>query len=134
MKWIRTSALALLIAAGFLVSRCASSKVPEGATARATLESRSGSKVTGTATFTELTTGGVRARIHIENASPGTHGLHIHENGDCSDPEAKNAGGHFNPGGMQHAGPKETKRHAGDLGTSRSRPMEREIWTSPPIC
>ncbi len=88
----------------------------EGASASATLESRSGSTVTGTATFTELGSGGVRARIHVENAPPGTHGLHVHEKGDCSDPEAKSAGGHFNPGGMPHAGPMSGQRHAGDLG------------------
>jgi superoxide dismutase, Cu-Zn family len=84
--------------------------------ARATLESRSGSTVTGTATFTELSSGGVRVRVHVENAPAGTHGLHVHEKGDCSDPEAKSAGGHFNPGGMPHAGPMADKRHAGDLG------------------
>ncbi len=88
----------------------------EGPSAKATLESKSGSTVTGTATFTELGSGGVRARIHVENAPPGTHGLHLHEKGDCSDPEAKSAGGHFNPGGMPHAGPMADKRHAGDLG------------------
>jgi Cu-Zn family superoxide dismutase len=44
------------------------------------------------------------------------HGLHVHEKGDCSDPEAKNAGGHFNPKGMPHAGPTAMQRHAGDLG------------------
>ncbi|MEO8191312.1 MAG: superoxide dismutase family protein [Acidobacteriota bacterium] len=88
----------------------------EGPSAKADLESKSGSTVTGTATFTELGSGGVRAHIHIENAPPGTHGLHLHEKGDCSDPEAKSAGGHFNPGGMPHAGPMADKRHAGDLG------------------
>jgi superoxide dismutase, Cu-Zn family len=116
MKSSRTAALGLAAAAGLLWASCASSKAPEGPQAKATIESKSGSAVTGTATFTELPTGGVRAQVHIEHAAPGTHGLHIHEKGDCSDPEAKNAGGHFNPGGMQHAGPKEMKRHAGDLG------------------
>ena len=40
----------------------------------------------------------------------------MHEKGDCSDAEAKSAGGHFNPGGMPHAGPMAGSRHAGDLG------------------
>ncbi len=113
MRWAAPSSLAV---AALIFAGCASAKAPRGPTARATIESRTGSAVTGTATFTELPTGGVRVRGHIEHASPGTHGLHIHEKGDCSDPEAKNAGGHFNPGGMPHAGPKEMKRHAGDLG------------------
>jgi Cu-Zn family superoxide dismutase len=115
---VATAALAL--AAG-----CASSGTSggtEGALARATIESRSGSNVTGTATFTELSTGGVRAQVRIENAPPGTHGLHIHEKGDCSAPDASSAGGHFNPGGMPHAGPGELKRHAGDLGNIEIKP------------
>ncbi len=97
-------------------SSSSSANAAEGPQARATIEPKSGSTVSGTATFTELGSGGVRVRVHIENAPPGTHGLHLHEKGDCSDPEAKSAGGHFNPGQMPHAGPKDEKRHAGDLG------------------
>ncbi len=91
-------------------------KAAEGAQAKATIEAKSDSTVTGTATFAELPKGGVKVHVHIEKAPPGTHGLHIHEKGDCSDPKAASAGGHFNPGGMPHAGPMEGKRHAGDLG------------------
>src|SRR5262249_10797734 len=83
---------------------------------KAAIEAKSGSTVSGTATFTEMAGGGVRVHVHVEHAPPGMHGLHIHEKGDCSDPEAKNAGGHFNPGGMPHAGPTAAQRHAGDLG------------------
>ncbi|MEO8431566.1 MAG: superoxide dismutase family protein [Acidobacteriota bacterium] len=117
-------------AAAFIVTGCASSgasgsssaaagssaAAAGGMEARATIESKSGSTVQGTAVFSELGSGGVRVRVHIENAPPGTHGLHLHEKGDCSDPEAKSAGGHFNPGQMPHAGPMAEKRHAGDLG------------------
>lgn len=83
--------------------------------AKATLEAKSGSTVGGWATFTEVP-GGVKVVVHVEKAPPGTHGLHIHEKGDCSDPEAKAAGGHFNPTAMDHAGPMDEKHHAGDLG------------------
>lgn len=92
---------------------------PKGSTggkATATIESKSGSPAHGTATFEDVSTGGVRVHIHIEKATPGKHGLHIHEKGDCSDAEAKAAGGHFNPATMEHAGPMDAKRHAGDLG------------------
>jgi superoxide dismutase, Cu-Zn family len=120
MKTRRFSALAagLLAAAGIsLVVGCASTaKPPAGAQARATIESRSGSNVKGWTTFTERPTGGVAVVVHIENATPGVHGIHVHEKGDCSAPDAASAGGHFNPGGMPHAGPTETNRHAGDLG------------------
>jgi Cu-Zn family superoxide dismutase len=120
MKARTLSALTFSAAAALALSGCASSATApapaEGPRASATIEARSDSTATGTATFTELSTGGVRAHIHIEKAPPGTHGLHIHEKGDCSDPKAASAGGHFNPGGMPHSGPMDMKRHAGDLG------------------
>jgi len=117
----------MLAAAGAFVLSCASGATSTSggtsasaaaaapASGKATLEPKSGSTVRGTATFTEVPSG-VRVQVHIENAPPGTHGLHVHEKGDCSDPEAKSAGGHFNPGGMPHAGPMAGSRHAGDLG------------------
>lgn len=91
---------------------------PAGATlaaASATLESRSGSTATGTARFVE-TTGGVEATITIAGATPGKHGLHLHETGDCSAPDATSAGGHWNPDQAPHAAPHASPRHAGDLG------------------
>lgn len=114
---MRTSRLSIPAALLAFAAACATApKAPEGLTARATLEPRSGSSVTGWATFTDRSTGGVRVEVHVENAPPGTHGLHVHERGDCSAADASSAGAHFNPGGMPHAGPAELKRHAGDLG------------------
>ena len=84
--------------------------------ATATIEAKSGSQVTGMATFTEVATGGVKVVVHIEQAAPGTHGLHIHEKGDCSAPDAASAGAHFNPAGNPHASPTDKARHNGDLG------------------
>lgn len=43
------------------------------------------------------------------------HGFHIHENGDCSAPDASSAGGHFNPHGAQHGKPGSEMHHAGDM-------------------
>lgn len=120
MKKSRISAMAAGLVAGagiFFVVACASTPKPaEGPQARATIEPRSGSNVRGWATFADRSTGGVAVVVHIENATPGVHGLHVHEKGDCSAPDASSAGAHFNPGGMPHAGPTETHRHAGDLG------------------
>ncbi len=106
------------LAAGAILALAALAPSPkkDDGKVSATIEPKSGSTVTGKATFTELSTGGVRVHVHIEKAPPGTHGLHIHEKGDCSDPEAKSAGGHFNPADNPHAGPMDTRRHAGDLG------------------
>jgi superoxide dismutase, Cu-Zn family len=113
MKW----ALRILAAAAVLAWVAAGSRAADAPkTAKATIEPKSGSTVTGTATFTEMASGGVKVEVKVEKAPPGTHGLHIHEKGDCSDPEAKSAGGHFNPTNMPHAGPHDAQRHAGDLG------------------
>jgi Cu-Zn family superoxide dismutase len=54
--------------------------------------------------------------VDIQKAPPGTHGLHLHEKGDCSAADATSAGGHFNPTSMPHAGPMDAQHHAGDLG------------------
>lgn len=52
----------------------------------------------------------------ITGLTPGAHGFHIHEKGNCASPDASSAGGHFNPSGAQHAGPYSENHHAGDLG------------------
>ena len=55
-------------------------------------------------------------KAQVKGLSPGKHGFHIHEKGDCSSGDGKSAGGHFNPAGMPHGGPDADQRHAGDLG------------------
>jgi Cu-Zn family superoxide dismutase len=114
---MHTKRIGIAAAACGLLLACASPRASDApAQARAKIEPRSGSTVTGTATFTELPGGAVKAVVRIEKAPPGMHGLHVHEKGDCSDPEAKSAGGHFNPSTMPHAGPMDKEHHAGDLG------------------
>src|SRR5262245_60117497 len=93
---------------------CASS-APDP-TALAIIESKSDSKVTGKAIFTQQPSGQTRVEVTISGATPGSHGLHIHEKGDCSAPDATSAGGHFNAAGNPHAAPTDVKRHNGDLG------------------
>jgi Cu-Zn family superoxide dismutase len=83
--------------------------------ASAKLESRSGSKITGTADFVEKD-GATTVTITVAGAAPGDHGIHVHETGDCSAPDAKSAGGHFNPENMQHGAPNMPPHHSGDLG------------------
>jgi Cu-Zn family superoxide dismutase len=84
-------------------------------TASAALKPASGSSISGTVRFTE-TPEGVRVVADISGLAPGAHGFHVHEKGDCSDPEAKSAGGHFNPATQPHGAPDAAQRHAGDLG------------------
>jgi Cu-Zn family superoxide dismutase len=84
--------------------------------ATATLEPRSGSSVSGTATFQQVADG-VAAHVEVRGAQPGQHGVHVHEKGDCNDPKAQSAGPHFNPNtGAHHGGPQTQVRHGGDLG------------------
>ncbi len=88
---------------------------PEPRTVDVKLEAKSGSKLTGKATLTEVE-GGVKVALSVEGVKPGDHGAHVHEKGDCSAPDGASAGGHFNPEGHDHALPTTDKRHLGDLG------------------
>ena len=83
--------------------------------AGAALESRSGSKVTGQVTVMPMGDG-VHVEARVSGASPGKHGFHFHMNGDCSAPDAKSAGDHWNPSGVAHGAPTADPHPAGDLG------------------
>ncbi len=52
----------------------------------------------------------------VTGLTPGKHGFHVHEFGDCSSPDGNSAGGHFNPTHKQHGAPDAVERHEGDLG------------------
>jgi Cu-Zn family superoxide dismutase len=83
--------------------------------AMVTLDSASGSDVHGTVKF--IRDGdSTLVKAEITGLTPGKHGFHIHENGDCSAPDAMSAGGHFNPTGMPHGGPMSDMHHMGDFG------------------
>jgi len=83
--------------------------------AEATLDPKSGSKMAGTVLFNHGPKG-LQVIASITGGTPGKHGFHIHEKGDCSAPDASSAGGHFNPTGATHADPSAQARHVGDLG------------------
>lgn len=72
-------------------------------------------KISGTVTFTKVD-GGVRIVAEIKGLTPGKHGFHVHEKGDCTKPDGSSAGGHFNPAKAPHGGPDDAQRHVGDLG------------------
>jgi len=59
---------------------------------------------------------GVRVSVQLEGASRGAHGVHFHEIPDCRSPDAKSAGGHFNPDDSEHGLPTAGEQHLGDLG------------------
>ena len=74
-----------------------------------------GYDVKGTVIFTKVD-GGIKIVADVEGLTPGKHGFHVHEYGDCSSPDGSSAGGHFNPDGVKHGGPNDPVRHVGDMG------------------
>jgi Cu-Zn family superoxide dismutase len=110
--WIVTAALVL---AGCAVAKA---PAPPPVTATAVLEARAGSTLSGTAVFSALEGGEILLRIEVAGVTPGPHAVHIHEHADCGDPDAKNAGGHWNPTAKPHGrwGQPDGAYHLGDLG------------------
>jgi len=114
MQYNKMLASALMIGTTLALGAAQHPEAEVPTRAIAIIQPASGSKVAGTVTFTKAL-GGVRVEAKITGLTPGKHGFHIHEFGDTSSPDAKSAGGHFNPKGSPHAGPGQ-KRHIGDLG------------------
>ena len=104
-----------LIAAGAIALLAPSAFADEPTKAIAVLHPTKGSSVEGTVTFTR-SGDGVKIVADVTGLTPGKHGFHIHEFGDCSSPDGKAAGGHFNPTNSPHAGPDVMPRHEGDMG------------------
>jgi Cu-Zn family superoxide dismutase len=75
-----------------------------------------GNDVGGIVRFTSMEPRGVRIQAEIKGLTPGKHGFHIHQYGDCSAPDGSPAGGHFNPHGGKHGAPDDPGSHVGDLG------------------
>jgi Cu-Zn family superoxide dismutase len=89
------------------------SKLVERAVAH--VSAASGSQVSGTITFRRVATG-VELHVLLDGLTPGEHGLHVHEKGDCSAADATSAGEHFNPANAPHGGRESVQRHSGDFG------------------
>lgn len=100
-----------------MLAACQSHRSIPGAEAR--LEPRSGSSVSGTVSISESRDTLV-VQANLSGLRPNAeHGIHIHDNGDCSSADAVSAGGHFNPAGVAH-GPRGGVHHAGDLPNLRA--------------
>lgn len=88
-----TAAVALVVAlaAAALLAACAGVTPATGAMAVARLESRNGSTVRGTVSFTQR---GDRVSINgtFFELWPGPHSIHIHAVGNCRSPNAASAG------------------------------------------
>ena len=105
----------ILVVASMMAVAIVSAQAESATKAIAVLSPTKGNSVSGTVMFTKVD-GGVKIVADVAGLTPGQHGFHIHEFGDCSTPDATSAGGHFNPHHMLHGGPDATARHAGDFG------------------
>jgi Cu-Zn family superoxide dismutase len=109
MKIFKT--IGLLAITMIVLSACDTSEKK----AIAKIEAKSGSTVSGTVTFTEKD-GIVTMKAALAGLSEGNHAIHIHAIGDCSAPDGKSAGGHWNPTNENHGKWMEAPFHIGDIG------------------
>jgi Cu-Zn family superoxide dismutase len=94
----------------------AAAKPAQDRDAIANLASASGSLVSGRLQVMSMGANAVHIAGDVGGFEPGSsHGFHVHEKGDCSAADASSAGGHFNPGGMQHGRMDDGPHHAGDI-------------------
>jgi Cu-Zn family superoxide dismutase len=77
------------------------------------------SKVHGVVVFTQKGDD-IEVNGEIVGLTPGLHGFHVHEFGDCHSPDGMSSGAHFNPTKAMHGGPHSKNRHVGDLGNIKA--------------
>jgi Cu-Zn family superoxide dismutase len=82
----------------------------------AVMESKSGSALTGTATFVRGEGAQITLTVAVAGVTPGEHAAHIHQNGDCSADDGSSAGGHWNPTTSEHGKWGAEMHHLGDIG------------------
>jgi Cu-Zn family superoxide dismutase len=86
---------------------------PAGPMATALLKSAAGAD-DGKAEVVE-TSAGLQVTVWVKGLTPGEHGAHIHMTGDCTPPDFKTAGGHWNPTNHQHGKDNPAGMHMGDM-------------------
>jgi Cu/Zn superoxide dismutase len=102
-------------------------KPPTPLRAIAVLHPTAGNKVSGTVTFTEVADG-VQVQAEITGLTPGKHGFHVHEFGDCSAADLASAGAHFNPTTSRMPGPMRQSGMRATWETSRQTLPVRQNW------
>ena len=87
---------------------------PASISATAQLQATEGNTTAGTLSFAAVD-GCIRVTGQVTGLPGGSeHGFHVHENGDCSAPDASSAGGHFNPAATAHGRVGQGEHHGGD--------------------
>ena len=86
-----------LLLAAFAIGACAPALAQNAAApASRTVELKTGAgAAAGTVQLTAAPTG-VLMRVEARGLTPGWHGIHLHEKGDCSNADFTSAGGHIN--------------------------------------
>lgn len=80
------------------------------------LNAKNESNVSGKVHFVQ-TDDVVKMMAKVRGLSKGVHAIHIHEKSDCSSPDGKSAGGHWNPTAQPHGKwGADTGFHKGDIG------------------
>jgi Cu-Zn family superoxide dismutase len=104
---------------------------PEVKKAIAVLFPAPNGKVKGIVTFTATSDGKLKVVADVEGLTPGKHGFHIHEYGDCSSNDFNSAGPHYSTGKEPHGAPTSDNRHTGDMGniTAESNGKAHMEWT-----
>ena len=103
-----------LLLTGFIVFATGCALLAEKPAARANLAPTQGNTANGSVTFTQKG-GKVLVDVEVMGLTPGQHGFHVHEKGDCSAADGTSAGGHFNPTKQPHGEPGSAAHHVGDL-------------------
>lgn len=122
----RSFIISTVLGLGLLSASCANAMVEDSHIMQLTQDSTAFKTESGLEAGTvKMTEGpnGVLFHIELENIAPGTHGLHLHDIGDCTPYGAledeksafTRAGGHLNPKGVEHGFLNEKGLHAGDL-------------------
>jgi Cu-Zn family superoxide dismutase len=110
----------LVVVLGVALGGPAFAKSKAHKTAGGPIEAKSGATLTGKAEFRQKEGAkDVTAKIDVEKAPPGEHAVHIHEKGDCSSPDGKSAGGHWNPSNEAHGQWGHDHFHLGDIGNMK---------------
>lgn len=116
------------VSCSMLLAGCAGMMQKEGPSAFASLRPLKDSQAHGEVTFTQKGNK-VLVKAEVGALTPGLHGFHLHEKGDCSASDGMSAGAHFNPHKKRHGGPQDAERHGGDLGNLKANEYGKATLT-----
>jgi len=88
---------------------------PQVTVATAVIHPTKGNDIAGVVTFIQQADG-LHITARITGLTPGKHGFHVHEFGNCACDDGICAGDHYNPTHKPHGSPESTQCHVGDFG------------------